>query len=379
MAVIGLEATYLSVSGKGMSRHQYNLIKGLSRNDQQNYYYVFVNKRNSLPPLPRPENFCYVSLSFPMRIIWDQFQVPSILKKFKLDIYHSWIETLPVFAKANFVLTVTEVPDYRRELSNRIGRDSVYGRASRQYIKLFFRRSLKKARAIIVNSKSTKTDLIEKYNLDEKNIHVVYLAAQESFCEERDTGKITAIKNKFNVRDGYILHISSFDPRDNTPTVIRAYQKALSQLNFPQRLIIAGNFNPEKMGFSRLISELNLMDRVVFTGRIFEQDLVSLYQAADLYVDPSLYEGFGLQVVEAMACGIPVITSNVTSLPEIAGGAGILVSPTDIEALANALVQVLTKPGLRQSMSQKSLERAGFFSWDKAAQETLDIYKKTLA
>ncbi len=326
MAVIGLEATYLSVSGKGMSRHQHNLIKGLSRNDKQNYYYVFVNKRNTLPDLPRQENFCYVDLSFPMRTIWDQFQPPSILKQFKLDIYHSWIETLPVFAKANFVLTVTEVPDYRIELSNRIGKDSAYGRASRQYLKLFFRRSLKKARAIIVNSKSTKTDLIEKYNLDEKNIYVVYLAAEKSFREEKDAGKITALKNKFNARGGYILHISSFDPRDNTPTVIRAYRKALSKLDFPQKLIIAGNFNPEKMGLSRLISELNLTDRVVFTGRIFEEDLVSLYQAADLYVDPSLYEGFGLQVVEAMACGIPVITSNVTSLPEIAGDAGILVS-----------------------------------------------------
>ena len=127
----------------------------------------------------------------------------------------------------------------------------------------------------------------------------------------------------------------------------------------------------------KLINELNLKNKVIFIRRFIDKEvqrLAQLYQAADLYVDPSLYEGFGFQVVEAMSCGTPVITSNVTSLPEVIGNAGILVSPTDINGLAQAIVRILTDSELRQTLCQKSLERARFFSWDKTAQETLAIY-----
>ena len=379
MAIIGLDATSLSIYGKGVSRHQYNLIKSLSKFDKKNCYYVFLNKKNILPDLPKQENFHYVRIYMPKRIIWDQFQVPLVIMKYKLDIYHSLMDTLPVIGKVKFVLCVVEIPDYRIELGRKTMHNSLYMRLSQKYNMLFFRPSLKKAKLIMTCSNSTKEDLIHRYNVDEKKIRVLYHAPDEQFCAPDNKKDLLNTRKKYNAEEGYILHISSLDPRDNTPAVIRAYHKALSESKVSQKLIIGGNVDVKRTGLEKLITELNLKNNIIFTGRLPEKELLALYQAADLFMDPSLYEGFGLQVVEAMACGIPVITSNTTSLPEVVGNAGILVSPTDINGLASAMIRVLTDSELRNTLCQRSLERTKFFSWDKVARETLDIYNELLS
>lgn len=374
MAVIGIDATSLSSNGKGVSRHQHNLIKSLSKLDKKNRYFIFLNKKNTLPVLPKQENFYYVRFCIPNRIIWDQFQLPLAARKYKLGIYHSILDILPIFSKVKFILFVAEIPDYRIELARKDKRISLYTRLSQGYNMVFFRPSLRKAKLIIASSNSTKDDLIHRYSVDKNKIRVLYHAPDEQFCVASDERASLNTKKKYNAEAGYILHISSLDPRDNTPAVIRAYRKARCASKIPQKLIIGGNVGIKASGLGKLIAELNLENNVIFTGRLAEKELVALYQAADLFIDPSLYEGFGLQVVEAMSCGAPIITSNLTSLPEIVDDAGILVDPTDITGLASALVRVLTDAQLRNSMRQKSLERAKFFSWDKTARETLAIY-----
>ena len=378
MAVIGLDATYLSIYGKGASRYQHNLIKSLAKIDKKNYYYAFLNRKNILPELPQQENFHYFRIQIPKRIIWDQFQLSIIVRKYKLDIFHSLLDTLPFFSKGKFVLSLFEIPDYRIELESQINAVSLYARISYGYNKFLFLPSLRKAKIIIVSSHSTKKDLMERYNVDGEKMRVLYPAADECFCAANDERDVLNTRKKYNAEAGYLLHISSFDPRDNTPTVISAFKKTLSELKFPKKLIIGGNVDPEKKGLEKLITELNLKNNIIFTGHLSEEELVALYQAADVYIDPSLYEGFGFQVVEAMACGVPVITSKVTSLPEIMGDAGILVNPNDIDSLSSALIRVLVDSELRNAMRQKSLERAKFFSWEKTAQETLAIYDELL-
>jgi glycosyltransferase involved in cell wall biosynthesis len=314
----------------------------------------------------------------PKRIIWDQFQLPILSLKYKLDICHCLTDILPITGKGKFVLCVIEIPDYRIELADKNRHSSLYTRLSRRYNMFLFRSSLKKASVIIVSSNSTKEDLIKRYNVDAKKISVLYLAAEECFCVNDDEKELFNTRKKYKSEIGYILHISSSDPRDNTPVVIRAYQKALGKLNVPKKLVIAGNVDAEEKELRELITELNLKDNIIFTGYLPRQELVSLYQAADLFIGPSLFEGFGLQVVEAMACGIPIITSNVTALPEIVGNAGILVAPTDTHRLASALVEILNNSRLTQMMRQNSLERAKFFLWDRTARDTLDIYNSLL-
>jgi len=378
MAIIGLDATYLSIYGKGVSRYQFNLIKSLSKFDKKNYYYIFINKKNILPDLPQQNNLRYIRISVPNRIVWDQLQFPLIINKYKLDIYHTVSDTLPIFSKTKIVLCIFEIPDYRKELLCYGGYSSLYDKISHGYNKALFPYSLRRANIIIASSNSTKYDLIAKYDLREEKIKVVYPAADERFFTAMSKESLLAIRNKYNAEAGYILNISSSDHRDNIVTVIRAYEKALPKLSIPKKLIILGDINHKNMGLDKLIQEYNIENNVIFTGRLADKELVALYQAADLYIDPSLYEGFGFQVIEAMACGVAVITSNVTSLPEIVGDAGILVSPTDIDELASSIIKILTDQKLSSLMRQKSLERARLFSWDITAKQTLDIYNELL-
>ena len=381
MAAIGIDATSLSVTGKGVSRYQHNLIQALAALDKRNNYYVFLNKKNIIPELPRQGNFHYVGLGLLNRIIWDQFQLPRILKEYKLDIYHTTSDSLPILAKTRIALFIFEIPDYRIDLLSRAGRNSLYSKISYKYNEILFPYILRKAAVIMASSQSTKTDLIKKYAVEGNKIQVLYPGVSACFHAPGDDMALRDIRLKYNADSGYILHISSTDPRDNTAVVISAFGRARQESEILQKLIIAGNVDPEGSGFKKLIAELNLEDRVLFTGYFAENqtgELAALYQAADLYVDPSLYEGFGFQVAEALACGVPVIASNVTSLPEIVSTAGILVDPNDIKGLADAIIRVLADPSFLQAMRRKSLERARTFSWDITARETLNIYNELL-
>ena len=159
MAVIGLDATSVSLYGKGLSRYQYNLIHSLAKLDRNNCYYVFLNKNNPIPPLPARDNFHYVKIYMPIRIIWDQFQLPVIMRKYRLDIYHACFETLPLVAGNKLIIYLFEIPDYRINSVSRSSGNSLYAWASQRYTMSFFRLSIRKARLVITSSQSTKKDL----------------------------------------------------------------------------------------------------------------------------------------------------------------------------------------------------------------------------
>lgn len=382
MAVIGIDATSISVSGKGVSRYQHNLIKAMAALDRKNCYYVFLDKRNILPDLPRQGNFTYILIRLFNHIIWDQFQLPGFLRKYKPDIYHTTSDTLPVLEKAKTALFIFEIPDYRIDLMSAGADNSLYSRISYGYNKILFPHSLRKASVIMAGSQSTKTDLIKKYSAQENKIEVLYPGISECFRAPADETALKDTRRRYNAAGGYVLHISSSDPRDNTPTVIRAFRKACQDPGISQKLIIAGHIDRRACGIERLIAESGLKDRIIFSGYFPESrtgELAALYQAADLYVDPSLYEGFGFQVAEAMACGVPVIASNVTSLPEIIADAGIMVGPTDVNGLAGAIIRTLKDAGLRQTMRQKGMEQAKSFNWGRTASQTLEVYNKLLS
>ncbi|MDD4939890.1 MAG: glycosyltransferase family 1 protein [Candidatus Omnitrophica bacterium] len=380
MAIIGLDATAISIYGKGISRYQSCLLKGLSRLDKSNSYYIFLDKKNVLPRLPRQDNFRYIEINIFNRIFWDQCQLPALIKKYKLDLYHTASDTLPLRANTKFMVYLFEIPDYRLRLLSM--KSSLYSRISCAYNAFVFRASLKKPALIVASSNSTKSDLMQLYGVEEDKLRVIYSAAAEEFLPLEDQARLSRIRKEYNTVDGYLFHISSGDPRDNTSVVVRAFHKARKEFINQKKLLIYGDVDCEKYGLNKLIEALSLEKEVLFVRRTAIEEpkkLAELYQAADIYVDPSLYEGFGLQVLEAMSCGTPVITSNITSLPEIVNNAGILVSPNDIEGLAHNIVRVLKDHGLRQSMREKSIERARFFSWDKLVKETLDLYNELFA
>ncbi len=239
--------------------------------------------------------------------------------------------------------------------------------------------SLKKADKLIAISEFTKSELIKHLRIPEDKIAVVYMGIDHR--EYRPMPSNDEIVNKYKLPEDMkiILCVGAEIPRKNLSTLIEAFGKLKKDYE-GVKLVKVGN--PQASGarekLMKSINKLGLEKEVIFTDFVTEEDLPQIYNAADLYVYPSFYEGFGLPVLEAMACGVPVITSNASSLPEVAGDAAITVDPHDANTLAKAMYDVLTNDQLRENLMKKGLERAKLFSWEKTAKETLKVYEEVM-
>lgn len=230
---------------------------------------------------------------------------------------------------------------------------------------------------IIADSLQTKRDIVELLDVPEEKINVVYLAADDQFGP-MDPREARAVTDRHGLPETYFLAVGTVEPRKNLITLLRAYRKLLVDGLTEPRLVIVGpkgwKYNP----IMEFIKEHDLEERVIFTGFVPDDDLPAIYNRARALVYPSVYEGFGLPLVEAMKCGIPVVASNLTSIPEIVGDAGLLFSPTDVARLASLMKDVWTDPGLHAKYAALALERAKAFSWEATAEQTLAVYRKAL-
>jgi len=248
---------------------------------------------------------------------------------------------------------------------------------SRQiYKKYILNSSIKKADIIIADSHSTKRDIVEFFNVDEKKIKVVHLGVESRF---RPISNVEDYRTRNNLPSKMILNIGTLEPRKNVVALIKAFKK-LQERGFKDYvLVIAGE---KGWLYKRIFEEIKssgVEQSIRLLGVVRDEDLPLLYNCTDLFVYPSLYEGFGLPPLEAMACGIPVITSNTSSLPEVVGNAGIMVGPDDVNSLCEAMHNVLKDKELWHHMSKKGLERAKLFSWEETARKVLEIYDLAIA
>jgi len=221
----------------------------------------------------------------------------------------------------------------------------------------------------IAVSQSTKNDMVRYLNLPEWKIHVVHNGYDDKYGLVKDTGWV---KQKYTRGKPYLLFVGTLEPRKNVTTLIKAFHRLKRK---DLKLVLAGNAGWDMDNITKLVGDLKLQEAVVFPGYVPEEDLIALYNEADLFVYPSLYEGFGIPLIEAMVCGAPVITSNISSMPEVVGDAGLLVNPLSEEELKKKIETVLGNPSLRERMKDKGLRRAKFFGWKKCARETREIYK----
>jgi glycosyltransferase involved in cell wall biosynthesis len=214
-----------------------------------------------------------------------------------------------------------------------------------------------------------------------ERIHITYEAAGEAFHPVKDEAQLAAIRQKYALPERYLLYLGGFDQRKNLSTLLRAFALLVNR-HQQARLVIAGQLpgrdSPMFPDPHRLVREVGIEERVIFTGWVPEEDKLALLSGATAFVFPSLYEGFGLPAAEALACGTPVIASNRSSLPEVVGEGGILVEPTDAEALAEAMEMLLVDDALRAELRQRALAQATQFSWKQTALETLAAYRKVV-
>jgi glycosyltransferase involved in cell wall biosynthesis len=232
-------------------------------------------------------------------------------------------------------------------------------------------------------SHSTKNDLCNYLNIDESRVFVTPLAAEPSiFYPCGDATKLASTRSKYGIPDApYLLSLGTLEPRKNLDGAIRSFAKLIEQQNITDLyLVLVGTPGWKYDNIMAEVSRNNfLKQRIIFTGYVPESDLAALYSSALAFVYPSFYEGFGLPPLEAMQCGIPVITSNTSSLPEVVGDAGIMVDPKDTDALCHSMLEIYNNSFLRASMSLKSLAQAKLFSWERCTQQTIAAYRTALS
>ncbi len=282
-----------------------------------------------------------------------------------VDLFHGADHLLPYLARISGVFTLYDLT----YLTTRQAHTTL----NRLYLTLMAPRFLAATRRIIVISESTRRDMLRHYRVDEGKVKVVYAGVSDRFGP-RPPGEIATVRQKYGLPERFILAVGTIEPRKNYETLLAAYRTLIDR-GQTAGLVIAGKRGWRSEPFFRQLQDLGVADRVRLLGFVADADLPALYSAAQVFAFPSLYEGFGLPALEAMACGTPVVASNTSSLPEVVGDAGLLVAPTDAGGLAVSLERVLTDEGLRADLRGRGQAQAGRFTWEAAARATLQVYR----
>ena len=366
---IAIDATVLPEKLGGAGIYVLNLINALSRIDRENEYFIFVEKRN-IKKFDLANNFHLLGVQdMPrsLRLLWEQIAFPFLLKRYKIGVLHSPRYTIPLLRFGwKSVVTFHDLLFLLFFKKHNILKRFFYG--------WMLPISAKKAQRIIAVSLSTKKDIIKLLNISSERIEVINLGIDFSYhLIEKE--KLEDFRRKEGIFGSFILYVGTLKKRKNVLNIIKAYKK-IREKGRKEKLIIVGNKSGEYQNIYKTVGELGLKKNIFFTGYVDEKFLPFYYNSASLFIYPSFYEGFGLPVLEAMAAGTPVITSNISSLPEVAGDAALLLNPYDVEEMARMMEKVLNNKELQEEMREKGLKRAKLFSWERCARETLNLYEE---
>jgi len=361
---IGIDASRIAIDSKsGTENYTYNLIQALAKLDRDNYYTLYFNQVPQFFELTE-ENFA--SKIIPARKFWTQVRLAAELALNPVDLLFVPAHTIPVLRRAG-LKTVVTVHDLGAEFLAAYHKfpERIYLNWSTAFVASY-------ASHLIVPSESTKKDLTAEFRVDTKRITVVYEGVDRIFFKKASQEETDLTKKNYGITKPYFLFVGTVQPRKNLVRLIEAF--AASNLNM--QLIIAGSPGWLYEEIYTAPKTFGVEDKVKFLGFVKNESLPSLYSGATGLVFPSLYEGFGLPILEAFACECPVITSKVSSLPEIAEGAALLVDPTQPLEIKKALKSIAKQPDLAKSLKNKGLIRVKDFSWEKTAQETLAVLEK---
>jgi len=367
---IGINTIFL-ISGKGggIERYTRNLIKALKKIDKENEYIIFTNRDNTGSfelSSNFQEYFSPVSARIrPAKILWEQLILPFQLKRKKIDVLLSPGNVAPLFPPCPSILIIHDLlPFVWPENFNKV---ELYS------LKALIRLGAQKATKKITVSKNSQKEIVRYLKVPMEKTAVVYPGCDEIFLYGQISQEEKSIKRPLGIDGGFILCTASTRPYKNLDRLLVAFS-LLKKGGLEHRLVIAGLPGRNHRSILNMIKALELEESVVFTEYVSDKELLALYSTASVLVYPSLYEGFGLPVLEAMACGTPVAASNTTSLPEVVGEAGRLFNPYDPEEIAEAVYQLIKDTALRNIYIAKGRERVNSFSWEKTTEEMLSIF-----
>ena len=368
---VGIDARKLTDYGIGA--YVRNLLEAIARNPQSERYrfrvYVRPADRPSVPPLP--ERFEIVEEDSPGYSVAELTRFAWRLWRDRLDLFHATHYVIPPLARAKAVVTIHDIIHvlYPQFLPHR---------AALIYARVMIRRALRRADRIITVSNNSKRDLVDYFGISPARIEVIYNGVAARFRAELPPGESERVAAKYALPRPYLLFLGGEKPHKNVRNVLRAFAEARRDRALPHTLVLAGPMPTNRSRVEALIAALDLGAHVVRPGVVPEEDLPGLFAGSDAFLYPTLYEGFGLPVAEAMACGVPVLTSSTSALQEIAGGYAYLVDPMDVDAIARGIVALATEPKRRQEYAELGRRRAADFSWEHAAAQTLKVYAEAL-
>ncbi|MFC2149574.1 glycosyltransferase family 4 protein [Candidatus Auribacterota bacterium] len=351
----------------GPGAYVYNLIKALSSIDNSNEYSLFCAEPVSEGLRDLPDNFKVNSFRVPVnRTLWSQVILPLALRGKEYDVAHIPGHRTPVFKGRGTVATIFDLAYLHFK--------DYFKRAHYCRLKYFTEITLKNADRVIAISDFTKNDIIENYKISPEKIDVVHLGVDSHFADTTGGGELDKVKQRYSITNKYLIHVGSLQPRKNISRLIRVFEEINKGRAEGLQLVLAGKKGWMYDEIFTIIGDLGLMDDVLVLEYVKMEDLPALIKGAEALVLPSLYEGFGLPVIEGFACGTPVAASNASSLPEVGGDAAVYFDPYSEDDMRSVIKTILEDVSLRNDLKQKGMERAKQFSWEKTAQETLDTY-----
>ena len=363
---IGINGRFLAAKRTGVQRAAYNLIKALVRVDHVNEYYLFTSADQANNPDWNYPNVKVIASNIRegenfRNHLWEQFSLPRLAERHQIDILHSPANLAPLFYRGRSIVHIHDLCF--------VVNPQWFSFSFRTLYNFVIPRLARRAAKVITNSNNSRNDLLQFCNLPAERVSQVYWAVDDLFTA--NNGEEPKPQD-WDLED-YILYVGSLEPRKNIGTLLEAYE--LMRSKHPElkpKLVLIGGESP-------LFAEVRLKvkkfkDDILFKGFVNDEMLRTYYRRASLFVYPSLYEGFGLPPLEAMASGVPVVTTLTSSLPEVVGDAALMVSPYNIEQLAETMATVLTNPQIREDLIAKGREQVRKFNWYRVARNTLAVY-----
>ncbi len=375
---IGIEAQRLFRPHKhGMDRVALELILNLQVIDKENDYFIFVKPDIDKSVIEPTSNFKIVEISGGSYPWWEQFKLPKIAKAYNCDLLHCTSNTAPYLKKTPLITTLHDIIYMEGSLMELLtNKASLYQKFGNLYRRFIVSKVVKNSSSLITVSNFEKENITRFFKLKNKNIQTVHNGVNPIFTNRIEAEILEKVKENYKLPESYMLHIANSDPRKNTKGVLIAFNKFKKQSTNSYQLLMLGCKEADLKMMLKEIGAPNSYQHIVLLGYVSDQDLPVIYYLSKLFLFPSLREGFGIPIIEAMACGVPVITSNTSSMPEVAGDAAHIVNPTNTDEICHGMIKITSDATYRNELIEKGLIQQTKFSWRKMALQVLEQYKQ---